>query len=180
MPMWWSGAIRSIRASRPCWTETDGLLKKSPRSGARGRYESLVAAKMSGNVRKCRTIDAQAGRSDPCAVVEPNGGTRRPCRQNHAQNALSISERSGVQRCVPAGALDGIRAMHRAAPAGLQRSRFSLLKALVDPTTPAAVKVRAADSVLDHAVKALEVEDIAARLAELERAADAANRSRKR
>lgn len=56
----------------------------------------------------------------------------------------------------------------------------ALLKALVDPTTPAAVRVRAADSVLDHAVKALEVEDIAARLAELERAAGSARASRKR
>src|ERR1039457_4200791 len=56
----------------------------------------------------------------------------------------------------------------------------ALLKALGDPTTPAAVRGRAADSVLDPAGKALEVEDIAARLAELERAADAANRSRKR
>jgi AcrR family transcriptional regulator len=56
----------------------------------------------------------------------------------------------------------------------------ALLKALVDPTTPAAVKVRAADSVLDHAVKALEVEDIAARLAELERAANSVRAARKR
>ena len=56
----------------------------------------------------------------------------------------------------------------------------ALLKALVDPTTPAAVKVRAADSVLDHAVKALEIEDIAARLAELERAAGSARASRQR
>jgi AcrR family transcriptional regulator len=55
-----------------------------------------------------------------------------------------------------------------------------LVKVLADPTTPAAVKVRAADSVLDHAVKALEVEDIAARLAELERAASSARGSRKR
>ncbi len=55
-----------------------------------------------------------------------------------------------------------------------------LVKVLADPTTPAAVKVRAADSVLDHAVKALEIEDIAARVAELERAASSARALRQR
>ena len=53
-----------------------------------------------------------------------------------------------------------------------------LLKVLVDPATPAAVKVRAADSVLNHAAKALEIEDIAARVVELERAAGSAQGSR--
>jgi hypothetical protein len=36
--------------------------------------------------------------------------------------------------------------------------------------TPASTKVRAADSVLDHGAKAIEIEDIEARVAELERA----------
>src|ERR1017187_4196417 len=39
--------IRSIRASLPCWTETDGPLRKSPRRGARGRHESRVASRRS-------------------------------------------------------------------------------------------------------------------------------------
>ena len=41
----------------------------------------------------------------------------------------------------------------------------------VDPNTPASTKVRAADSILDHAAKSIEIEDIEARVAELERAA---------
>jgi len=47
----------------------------------------------------------------------------------------------------------------------------TLLKVMVDPNTPASTKVRAADSVLDHSAKALELEDIEARVSELERAA---------
>jgi hypothetical protein len=43
---------------------------------------------------------------------------------------------------------------------------------MVDSATPASVKVRAADSVLDHSTKAIELEDIEARLAELEQAAE--------
>ena len=48
----------------------------------------------------------------------------------------------------------------------------TLLKVLVDPNTPASSKVRAADSILDHSAKAIEIEDIEARVSELERAAE--------
>jgi hypothetical protein len=48
----------------------------------------------------------------------------------------------------------------------------TLLKVMVDPTTPPATKVRAADSVLGHSAKAIEIEDIDARLTELERTAE--------
>jgi hypothetical protein len=46
-----------------------------------------------------------------------------------------------------------------------------LLKTMIDPATPASTRVRAADSVLNHAAKAIELEDIEVRLCELERAA---------
>jgi hypothetical protein len=42
---------------------------------------------------------------------------------------------------------------------------------MVDSGTPASVKVRAAHSVLEHSTKTIELEDIEARVAELERAA---------
>ena|SRR5579883_875773 len=48
----------------------------------------------------------------------------------------------------------------------------TLLKIMVDPNAPASAKVRAADSVLDHAAKTIELEDIERRIAELERSAD--------
>ncbi len=47
----------------------------------------------------------------------------------------------------------------------------TLLKIMVDPTAPAASRVRAADCVLDRAIKAIEVEDIEVRVSELERTA---------
>jgi hypothetical protein len=49
----------------------------------------------------------------------------------------------------------------------------TLLKTMVDPATPPATKVRAADSVLSHSAKAIELEDIEVRVAELERVTEA-------
>jgi len=46
----------------------------------------------------------------------------------------------------------------------------ALLKVMVDKTTPAASRVRAADRVLDHATKSITLEDIESRIADLERA----------
>ena len=54
----------------------------------------------------------------------------------------------------------------------------TLLKVMVDPATPPSTKVRAADSVLAHSAKAIELEDIEARLTELERAAEGAKPAR--
>ena len=45
----------------------------------------------------------------------------------------------------------------------------TLLKVMVDANSPASTRVRAADSVLDHGAKAIELEDIEVRVAELER-----------
>ena len=49
----------------------------------------------------------------------------------------------------------------------------TLLKIMVDQNAPHSTRVRAADSVLDHAAKAIEIEDIEARVAALERATEA-------
>src|SRR3954464_14522224 len=43
----------------------------------------------------------------------------------------------------------------------------SLLKVMVDPNSPASTRVRAADSVLKHAAKAIEIEDIEVRVSAL-------------
>jgi hypothetical protein len=48
----------------------------------------------------------------------------------------------------------------------------TLLKIMIDPGTPASVRVRTADSIFNHATKAIEIEDIQARRSELERAAE--------
>jgi transposase-like protein len=49
----------------------------------------------------------------------------------------------------------------------------TLGKIMLDSATPPATRVRAADSILDHTTKAIEIEDIDARLKELEVAAEA-------
>jgi hypothetical protein len=49
----------------------------------------------------------------------------------------------------------------------------TLMKIMVDPAASASVRVRAADSIFNHAAKAIEIEDIEARVSELERAAEA-------
>jgi transposase-like protein len=65
------------------------------------------------------------------------------------------------------------RAAHGQSIARLQQgtsaAATTLLKTMIDPSTPASVKVRAADSVLNHSAKAIEIEDIEVRVAELER-----------
>ena len=61
--------------------------------------------------------------------------------------------------------LDWKARMHQLASAAVTM----LGKVLVDPSTPPATKVRAADSILGHAAKAIELEDIEARLSALER-----------
>jgi hypothetical protein len=48
----------------------------------------------------------------------------------------------------------------------------TLGKVMLDPATPASTRVRSADSILNHTIKAIETEDIEARLAELERSTD--------
>ena len=69
------------------------------------------------------------------------------------------------------------KASYRQAVARLQQgtsaAASTLLKTLVDPATPASVKVRAAEAIFSHAAKAIEIEDIDARVGELERSAEA-------
>jgi hypothetical protein len=62
---------------------------------------------------------------------------------------------------------------------GTSAAATTLLKAMIEPGTPASVRVRAADSVLNHASKAIEIEDIEARLSELERAAEASKQMKR-
>ena len=55
---------------------------------------------------------------------------------------------------------------------GSTATATTLLKVMIDATTPASTRVRAAEAVLSHAAKAIEIEDIDARLRELEQAAE--------
>ena len=53
-----------------------------------------------------------------------------------------------------------------------------LMKLMLDPNTPASTRVRAAETIISHAAKAIEIEDIEARVAELERTAEASKPTR--
>jgi hypothetical protein len=70
---------------------------------------------------------------------------------------------------------EGKRAAFSQAVARLQQGMplavATMLKLMADTATPAAVRARAADSVMNHASKAIEIEDMEARIAELERIA---------
>jgi hypothetical protein len=59
---------------------------------------------------------------------------------------------------------------------GTSAAATTLLKTMIDGATPASVKVRAAEAIFSHAAKAIEIEDIEARVAALEAAAEAAKR----
>jgi transposase-like protein len=54
----------------------------------------------------------------------------------------------------------------------------TLLKIMVDTGAPPSVRVRAADSVLDHAKQAIEIEDVEVRVAALEQAAKLSSQDR--
>ena len=54
---------------------------------------------------------------------------------------------------------------------GTAAAATTLLKTMIDANTPACVKVRAAEAIFNHAAKAIEIEDIEARVSALEAAA---------
>jgi hypothetical protein len=51
---------------------------------------------------------------------------------------------------------------------GTSAAATTLLKTMIDPSTPASVKVRAAEAIFNHAAKAIEIEDIEARVTAIE------------
>jgi hypothetical protein len=69
------------------------------------------------------------------------------------------------------------RAAYSQAVARLQQgataAATTLLKVMLDQTTPASVEVRAAECVMNHSSKAIEIEDVEFRVSELERVAEA-------
>src|ERR1017187_9903690 len=90
---------------------------------------------------------------------------RRPVRTRPAPQWLYLGYR------------EARRATFRQSVARLQQASgaavSTLLKIMVDATAPHSIRVRAADSVLDHAAKAIEIEDIEVRVAALEQSVGA-------
>jgi hypothetical protein len=71
--------------------------------------------------------------------------------------AYRAARREAFSQCI-------VRLQHAATAA-----TSTLLKIMLDDNAPPACRVRAADTVLSHASKAIEIEDVEARVAELER-----------
>jgi hypothetical protein len=77
--------------------------------------------------------------------------------------------------------LSGCRGQYREAPRaaygqaiarlqqGTSAAATTLLKTIIDPSRPSSVRVRAAEAIFNHAAKPVEIEDIEARVTELER-----------
>jgi len=63
---------------------------------------------------------------------------------------------------------------------GSSAAATTLLKLMLDSATPPSTRARCAETVLNQATKAIEIEDIEARVAELERAAEASKSDRTR
>lgn len=61
---------------------------------------------------------------------------------------------------------------------GSAAAATTMLKIMVDAAVPASTRLRAADCVFGHAKNAIEIEDIEARVAELERAAESSKQTR--
>ena len=61
---------------------------------------------------------------------------------------------------------------------GTSAAATTLLKTMIDPNTPASVRVRAAEAIFNHAAKAIEIEDIEARVTALEAAAEGGGQGR--
>ena len=61
---------------------------------------------------------------------------------------------------------------------GTSAAATTLLKMMLDPKTPASVRVRAAECVMNQATKAIEIEDVEVRVTELERAAELSKSTR--
>ena len=86
------------------------------------------------------------------------------------QYAAQLDEAARVPEGLPRSPSGRLQPIHRAAPAGNFGCRHYADKAMLDPNTPASVRARVADSIFNHAAKAIEIEDIEARVSALEAA----------
>jgi hypothetical protein len=84
----------------------------------------------------------------------------RLLRREDFQSLLRLARRRAYSQCV------GRLQQASSAAVGV------LLRLMTDPATPAASRVRAADSVLSHAADAIELDGLEERLSDLEQAAE--------
>ena len=80
-------------------------------------------------------------------------------RSDGPTTSLPLPFRMRQQGSPPAS----VQAVHNTPAAGLHPAATTLLKVMVDFTTPPSTRVRAAEAVMSHTAKAIEIEDIDAR-----------------
>jgi hypothetical protein len=87
---------------------------------------------------------------------------------NTLLNWMKVPEFDAAYRAAKRAAYgQAIARLQQAMPLAVQ----TMLKVLVDPATPASVRVRAAEVIANHSHKAIEIEDVEARVTALEEAA---------
>ena len=87
---------------------------------------------------------------------------------NTLLNWMKVPEFDAAYRAAKRAAYgQAIARLQQAMPLAVQ----TMLKVLVDPATPASVRVRAAEVIANHSHKAIEIEDVEAHVTALEEAA---------
>jgi hypothetical protein len=125
---------------------------------------------MHGNARSGATLTAKQEKALSALLSEPS--------ITKAAEKIGVNE-STLRRWLGEAAFDAAYRQARREAVGQAISRLQqvathavtvLLQVMADPKTPASVRVAAASKVLDLAIRAIELEDIEARLAALEEA----------
>jgi hypothetical protein len=126
-----------------------------------------------GNESPRRKIRAQKGRGDRRSAHAAEYRGSRQSRRYWSQYLLrwlKVPEFQAAYRAARRAAFgQSIARLQQ----GTSAAATTLLKTMIDSNTPASVKVRAAEAIFNHAAKAIEIEDIDARVTELELAAEA-------
>ena len=131
------------------------------------------------NGRPRLKIHAEEGGGDrrPAYAAERRGG--RPCRWHWDSDIDAVVEGAGVPGRLSGGPPRCFLAIDRPPSTSIERSGNDSAEDHGGPNAPASCRIRAADSVLGHAAKAIEIEDIEARVTELERVAESSKDGRR-
>jgi hypothetical protein len=122
---------------------------------ARKKEEAIVALLNQRNIEEAAKAVGIAGKTLLRWMKEPEFDTayRNARRAAFSQSIARLQQMSGA-------------------------AAATLGKLMVDPSTPASTRARVADSILDHAAKAIEIEDIEVRVRALEEAAEKSGQRR--
>jgi hypothetical protein len=87
-----------------------------------------------------------------------------------------VDETSGVSDGVSGSSQGSFQPVIARLQQGTSAAATTLLKIMLDQTSPASTRVRAAERIMNHAAKAMELEDIGVRVSALEESTKDQNR----